>query len=232
MPRGPAHAAHRRPLPWAARPDHLDDRCEAAAIAAVARFAPWPPGVLRCNNFAARSTIGLCRLFALFCRKVSSRLRHQPLLREGVADEDSRQLRDSLGALSNAIEEAVRIRRTSTDTPTHPPHRNGPVSGRARAPAAADGAGFRVAHPVRVWDYQRAFGSWASRFPPGRGLGASPPSETEHFDKFELLAWRTLGEALLLIDMYEQGSRGEGGGASVPSRSRSWWQRALRWLGR
>lgn len=37
-------------------------------------------------------------------------------LREGVADEDSRQLRDSLGALSNAIEEAVRIRRTSTDT--------------------------------------------------------------------------------------------------------------------
>ncbi len=37
-------------------------------------------------------------------------------LREGVADEDSRQLRDSLGALSNVIEEAVRIRRTSTDT--------------------------------------------------------------------------------------------------------------------
>ena len=37
-------------------------------------------------------------------------------LREGVADEDSRQLRDSLGALSSQIDEAVRIRRTSTDT--------------------------------------------------------------------------------------------------------------------
>ena len=50
--------------------------------------------------------------------------RHQPLLREGVADEDSRQLRDSLGALSNAIEEAVRIRRTSTDTqPSTAPQR-------------------------------------------------------------------------------------------------------------
>ena len=37
-------------------------------------------------------------------------------LREGVADEDSRQLRDSLGVLSTQIDEAVRTRRTSTDT--------------------------------------------------------------------------------------------------------------------
>ena len=37
-------------------------------------------------------------------------------LREGVADEDSRQLRDSLGALSQQIDEAVRARRSSTDT--------------------------------------------------------------------------------------------------------------------
>ena len=37
-------------------------------------------------------------------------------LREGVADEDSRQLRDSLGVLSMQIDEAVRTRRTSTDT--------------------------------------------------------------------------------------------------------------------
>ena len=37
-------------------------------------------------------------------------------LREGVADEESRQLRDSLSALSTQIDEAVRIRRTSTDT--------------------------------------------------------------------------------------------------------------------
>ena len=37
-------------------------------------------------------------------------------LREGVADEESRQLRDSLGAMSTQIDEAVRTRRTSTDT--------------------------------------------------------------------------------------------------------------------
>ena len=57
--------------------------------------------------------------------------------------------------------------------------------------------------------------------------------EGANFDQVELLAWRTLGEALLLIDMYEQGSRGEGAAEPpVPSRSRSWWQRALRWVGR
>ena len=36
-------------------------------------------------------------------------------LREGVADEDSRQLRDSLGALSMQIDEATRLRRSGAD---------------------------------------------------------------------------------------------------------------------
>ena len=71
-----------------------------------------------------------------------------------------------------------------------------------------------------LWELGQSVSTWKE------ALELRHSSETEHFDKFELLAWRTLGEALLLIDMYEQGSRGEGGGASVPSRSRSWWQRA------
>ena len=37
-------------------------------------------------------------------------------LREDVADDESRQLRESLGALSEQIDSVVRIRRTSTDT--------------------------------------------------------------------------------------------------------------------
>lgn len=78
-----------------------------------------------------------------------------------------------------------------------------------------------------LWELGQSVSTWKE------ALELRHSSETEHFDKFELLAWRTLGEALLLIDMYEQGSRGEGAAEPpVPSRSRSWWQRALRWLGR
>ncbi len=78
-----------------------------------------------------------------------------------------------------------------------------------------------------LWELGQSVSTWKE------ALELRHSSETEHFDKFELLAWRTLGEALLLIDMYEQGSRGEGAAEPpVPSRSRSWWQRALRWVGR
>ena len=129
-------------------------------------------------------------------------------LREGVADEDSRQLRDSLGALSNAIEEAVRIRRTSTDTQLI--HRT--------ATALFQG----------VREHQRLL--------PGLGSGWHTLYE---FGVYQRALWElgqsvsTWKEALLLIDMYEQGSRGEGGAEPpAPSRSRSWWERALRWLGR
>lgn len=124
--------------------------------------------------------------------------RHQPLLREGVADEDSRQLRDSLGALSNAIEEAVRIRRTSTDTQLIHRTATALFQGVREHQRLLTGAGFRVAHPVRVWgvpagalwELGQSVSTWKE------ALELRHSSETEHFDKFELLAWRTLGEGL------------------------------------
>lgn len=42
--------------------------------------------------------------------------RHQPFLRDGVAGEESRQMRESVGALAQAIDEAVRARRARKDT--------------------------------------------------------------------------------------------------------------------
>ena len=155
-------------------------------------------------------------------------------LREGVADEDSRQLRDSLGALSNMLEEAVRIRRTSTDTQLI--HRTATALFQGvrehQRLLTGLGSGWHTLYEFGVyqralWELGQSVSTWKE------ALELRHSSETEHFDKFELLAWRTLGEALLLIDMYEQGSRGEGGAEPpAPSRSRSWWQRALRWLGR
>ena len=49
----------------------------------------------------------------------------------------------------------------------------------------------------------------------------------------ELLAWRTLGEGLLLIDMYEQG--GQAHSEPPPREARrpqGLWARALNWWGR
>ena len=133
-----------------------------------------------------------------------------------------------------AIEEAVRIRRTSTDTQLI--HRTATALFQGvrehQRLLTGLGSGWHTLYEFGVyqralWELGQSVSTWKE------ALELRHSSETEHFDKFELLAWRTLGEALLLIDMYEQGSRGEGGAEPpVPSRSRSWWQRALRWLGR
>ncbi len=128
-------------------------------------------------------------------------------LREGVADEESRQLRDSLGALSMQIDEAVRTRRTSTDTAD--------ITRRVLA----------LSHCARehqlfltglgsAWHALYEFGAYQSALRELRSaitdwqhmLEQRSPRESASFDQFELLAWRTLGEALLLIDMYEHQS--------------------------
>lgn len=155
-------------------------------------------------------------------------------LREGVADEESRQLRDSLSALSTQIDEAVRIRRTSTDT-TAITRRVLTLSHCAREHQlflTGLGSAWHALYEFGAYEralreLRNAIADWQQM------LERRSPKESASFDQFELLAWRTLGEALLLIDMYEQGSRGEGGAEPLaPPRRRPWWQRALRWLGR
>lgn len=128
-------------------------------------------------------------------------------LREGVADEESRQLRDSLGALSSHIDEAVRARRTSTDTAV--------IALRVAALAQCarehqlflTGLGSAWHALYEFGAYQRALrqlrdsiAAWQQM------LERRSSKESASFDQFELLAWRTLGEALLLVDMYEQQS--------------------------
>ncbi|MNV86722.1 hypothetical protein D3C71_1807750 [compost metagenome] len=57
--------------------------------------------------------------------------------------------------------------------------------------------------------------------------------EGASFDHFELLAWRTLGEALLLIDMYEhQSDPSNDLPDAAPSRKLSAVQRVRAWLNR
>lgn len=152
-------------------------------------------------------------------------------LREGVADEESRQLRDSLGALSTHIDEAVRARRTGTDTPA--------ITRRVVALAqcarehqlfltglgsAWHGLYEFAAYERALRELRNAIADWQHM------LERRSAKESASFHQFELLAWRTLGEALLLIDMYEHQSNPQSDLAdALPPRKRSVLQRARAW---
>ena len=155
-------------------------------------------------------------------------------LREGVADEDSRQLRDSLGTFSNHIDEAVRARRGSTDAAD--------ISRRVAALALCarehqlflTGLGSAWHALYEFGAYQRALRELRNAINDWQEmLKRRSARESASFDQFELLAWRTLGEALLLIDMYEHQSDLAGDLLDVPPlKKSSALERARAWLSR
>jgi hypothetical protein len=155
-------------------------------------------------------------------------------LREGVADEESRQLRDSLGALSTHIDEAVRARRSSTDTAA--------IAQRVAALAqCAREHQFFLTGLGSAWHALYEFGAYQRALRELRHaitawqqmLERRSSKESASFDQFELLAWRTLGEALLLIDMYEHQSNPPSDlSDSQPVRKQSFLQRVQGWFRR
>lgn len=153
-------------------------------------------------------------------------------LREGVADEESRQLRDSVGTLAQAIDEALRARRARPDT--------------ARITHLASALLLAVREHQLVltglgsaWHALYEFGAYQSALRELRraaeawhkALERRSSREGAAFDRVELLAWRTLGEAMLLIDMYEQGGQSDSDTQplSGPPRKPTRWERAKAW---
>jgi len=153
-------------------------------------------------------------------------------LREGVADEESRQLRDSVGALAQAIDEALRARRAQPD------------------PVRITRLALALVRAVRehqlvltglgsAWHSLYEFGAYQSALRELRraseawhkALERRSSREGAAFDHVELLAWRTLGEAMLLIDMYEQGGQSDSDTQplSGPPPAPSPWDRAKAW---
>ena len=154
-------------------------------------------------------------------------------LRDGGANEESRQLRASLGVLAERIEAAVRTRRLRHDT--------GAITRTAAALVQAVREhqwfltglgsawyalyGFAAYHRV-VAELLRAAQAWQQQ------LEQRSRREGAAFDRAELLAWRTLGEALLLIDLYEQDGIGPSaalGATMSATRPLPAWRRALQW---
>ncbi|NMM81886.1 hypothetical protein B2J86_13295 [Acidovorax sp. SRB_14] len=158
-------------------------------------------------------------------------------LRHGPADEETHPLRESVGALAERVDAAVRARRARLD------------------PAAISRAALALAQGVQqhqlfltglgsAWHAMHALGAYQSALRElldavqawQQALDRRSRREGARFDRMELLAWRTLGEGLLLIDMYGQGAGpvSEAPAASpvrTPSawtRLRGWWRRGQR----
>lgn len=150
-------------------------------------------------------------------------------VRYGGATAQSQQLRAGAGALAECIEGAVRTRRLGSD----------PAAITQAAEALAQGVrahqrfltgldsawhalyGF-AAYQTALAELLRATQAWQ------QALVQRSAREGAAFDRAELLAWRTLGEGLLLIDLYEQDDSIPHAPASSP-RPLSAWQRILRW---
>ncbi|OJX33257.1 MAG: hypothetical protein BGO74_16340 [Burkholderiales bacterium 68-12] len=156
-------------------------------------------------------------------------------LREGVADEDSREMREGVGALAQVIDETVKVRRARQEA--------GAVTAHARILVRVVREHLRFLTGLgSAWHALYEFGAYQSALQELRraaeawlkALEQRSSREGGAFERLELLAWRTLGEGMLLIDMYEQGSGGMLSAVpeSAPPPARSPWARLAAWYRR
>lgn len=153
------------------------------------------------------------------------------LLRQGVADEETREFRESLGELSAQIDELVTLRRRAgAPEPLQAGARRLLVALRSHQQTVT-GLGSAWAALYEFGAYERslqatheALGQWLQT------LERRSPREAQAFPQFERVAWRTLGEALLLLDMYAQQAQPQSDLAPgpAPGQPGGWWQQLLR----
>ncbi|SFD85534.1 hypothetical protein [Paracidovorax konjaci] len=163
------------------------------------------------------------------------------LLREGVADEDSRQFRDALTALSGLVEKALQTRRAPGAHPDAVLQCAGQLLEEAREHQrflTGLGSAWHALYEFAAYENAmrqlvRTTLAWQ------QALQRRSRNEAQCFQAFESHAWRALGEAVLVIDMYEQGGMGTselqgllGGSEPPPGRRRGWWGRLGGWLAR
>jgi hypothetical protein len=151
-------------------------------------------------------------------------------LRGAVADEDSRLLSESMAAVSVPIEAiiaALRVNRIRSGVApmlvdlltTLRGHRNLVVN-----------LGLPWRGLYEYASYLQALNNF--RVLIGQWLLAGGPSSTELLltaEDFELVAWRTLGEGMLMIDMYEQWLASEQDASTIGSLDKSRVERAVQW---
>jgi hypothetical protein len=151
-------------------------------------------------------------------------------LRASVADEDSRQFSESMAQLAVHIEAIVPSLRRNRVRSTIAPllvdlltvvrtHRNLVVN----LGPAWRGLYEYAAYLQALNNFRVLIGQW---------LLDGGPDEAElllNSEDFELVAWRTLGEGMLLIDMYERMGREPPAQAAVAPVNEPQVERAIQW---
>jgi hypothetical protein len=159
-------------------------------------------------------------------------------LRSAISDEESVQLADGMGGLSVSIEAVLsRIKppagpsEASTqliDLMTTLREHRALVIGLS---PAWRGLYEYASYLAALNNFRVLIGLWLLRSAQA-DPGDAVPAQGISLEEFELIAWRTLGEGMLLIDMHEQ-LRGQMPVESEPAtldatrleRARSWWGR-------
>lgn len=157
-------------------------------------------------------------------------------LRSALADEDSRQFSDGMQQLAQRAEAVVAGLRLSRDRVLTGPLLMDMLTELRdhRAMVAGLGLGWRGLYEYSAYlqaltHFRVLIGQWLLDVDPwGGDLRVTA-------DEFALVAWRTLGEGTLLVDMYDQWlDREECPGASdfgvstVPQRPPQWWHKLRR----
>lgn len=158
-------------------------------------------------------------------------------LRSAMADEELLQLADGMGGLAAGIEAVLEGLRRQADPAAQAPALMDlmTILREHRAMVIALSPGWRglyeyASYLAALNNFRVLIGQWLlDATPRGQAAGGQ---QTITFEDFELVGWRTLGEGMLLIDMYEQ-LAGREAGESVAAaldvarveRAKSWWQR-------
>jgi hypothetical protein len=159
-------------------------------------------------------------------------------LRSAMADEESLQLADGMGGLAVGIEAVLSGLKREPDLQAlaAPLMDLMTILREHRALVIGLSPAWRglyeyAAYLAALNNFRVLIGQWLLSASPQDKPG-TPPPQTIHFEDFELVGWRTLGEGMLLIDMYEQLSgreAGESGSAALDEarveRARTWWER-------
>jgi hypothetical protein len=157
-------------------------------------------------------------------------------LRSAMADEESLQLADGMGGLAVGIESVLsRLKQQPDPAALASPLMDLMTTLRehrllviALSPAWR-GLYEYAAYLAALNNFRVLIGQWLLAANQQDKPSPADPQAIS-FEDFELIAWRTLGEGMLLIDMYEQ-LRGREAAESTPSalhasrleRAKSWW---------
>lgn len=159
-------------------------------------------------------------------------------LRSAMADEESLQLADGMGGLAVGIEAVLAGLKREPDLQALavPLMDLMTILREHRALVIALSPAWRGLYEYATYlaalnNFRVLIGQWLLAASPQDKPDTTDP-ENVRFEDFELVGWRTLGEGMLLIDMYEQlsGREADASGAAAleearVERARSWWER-------